>query len=56
MIIVQRFLSHVKHRVGAGVSQKPSVATVKPDYDYIDLGALARNMFYMLLRESITQG
>jgi len=27
----------------------------KPDYDYIDLGALARNVFYMLLRESITQ-
>lgn len=26
-----------------------------PDYDFIDLGALARNVFYMILRESITQ-
>lgn len=27
----------------------------KPDYDFIDLGALSRNVFYMLLREQITQ-
>lgn len=26
-----------------------------PDDDFIDLGALARNVFYMILRESITQ-
>lgn len=26
-----------------------------PDDDFIDLGALARNVFYMLLRQSITQ-
>ncbi len=26
-----------------------------PDFDFIDLGALARNVFYMLLREHITQ-
>ena len=26
-----------------------------PDYDFIDLGALARNIFYTMLRESITQ-
>jgi len=26
-----------------------------PDDDFIDLGALARNIFYMLMRESITQ-
>ena len=26
-----------------------------PDYDFIDLGALAHNVFFMLLRESITQ-
>lgn len=26
-----------------------------PDDDFIDLGALARNVFYMLLREQITQ-
>jgi len=27
-----------------------------PDFDFIDLGALAHNIFYMLLREQITQG
>ena len=27
----------------------------KPEYDFIDLGALARNVFYMILREHITQ-
>lgn len=27
----------------------------KPAYDFIDLGALARNVFYMMLREKITQ-
>ena len=26
-----------------------------PNFDFIDLGALARNVFYMLLRENITQ-
>ena len=26
-----------------------------PAFDFIDLGALARNMFYMILRENITQ-
>ena len=26
-----------------------------PDFDFIDLGALATNIFYMLLRERITQ-
>lgn len=30
--------------------------TKNPDDDFIDLGALARNIFYMLLREYITQG
>ena len=27
----------------------------KPDYDFIDLGALSRNMFYMICRDHITQ-
>jgi len=27
-----------------------------PDDDFIDLGALARNVFFMIMRESITQG
>ncbi len=27
-----------------------------PDYDFIDLGALARNVFYGILRECITEG
>ena len=26
-----------------------------PDYDFIDLGALSRNVFFMILREYITQ-
>ena len=26
-----------------------------PNFDFIDLGALARNVFYMILRENITQ-
>ena len=26
-----------------------------PDYDFIDLGALARNIFFMLIRESIIE-
>lgn len=26
-----------------------------PNFDFIDLGALARNIFYMVLRENITQ-
>ena len=30
-------------------------STPEADYDFIDLGALARNIFYMLLREQITQ-
>lgn len=30
-------------------------SNIKPDYDFIDLGALARNVFYMLMREYITQ-
>ena len=34
----------------------PSTSFLKhPDYDFIDLGALARNVFYMILREYITQ-
>ena len=47
-------LNHRKNkRAGAGFCSrygKPS-----PDDDFIDLGALARNVFYMILRESITQ-
>ncbi|MCP4493244.1 MAG: hypothetical protein GY820_38970 [Gammaproteobacteria bacterium] len=30
-------------------------STPDPDHDFIDLGALSRNIFYMLLRENITQ-
>lgn len=29
-------------------------ASKGPDHDFIDLGALSRNIFYMILRESIT--
>lgn len=31
-------------------------STPNPDYDFIDLSALARNVFYMIMREIITQG
>ena len=29
---------------------------MRPDFDFIDLGALARNVFYGIRRESITEG
>ena len=31
-------------------------SNIDPDHDFIDLGALSRNVFYMVLREAITHG
>ena len=47
-------LNHPKANVGVGYENRHK--NPHPDYDFIDLGALARNVFFMLLRESITQG
>ena len=46
-------LNHPKVSSGSGYDNRHSEP--HPDYDFIDLGALARNVFYMLLREAITQ-
>ena len=46
-------LNHRKNgRDGMGFSSR--FDTPEPDDDFIDLGALARNVFYMIMRESIT--
>lgn len=49
-------LNHPKIDVGQTINFCDRYSKPKPDYDFIDLSALARNIFYMLLRESITQG
>ena len=46
-------LNHPKISEGVGYNNRHNEP--HPDYDFIDLGALARNVFYMLLRENITQ-
>ena len=46
-------LNHPNISEGAGYNNSHNKP--HPDYDFIDLGALSRNIFYMLLRESITQ-
>ncbi len=48
-------LNHPKIDTGAEIMFVDRYSTPKPDYDFIDLGALARNIFYMLLRQSITE-
>jgi len=49
-------LNHPKISSGIGYENRMEDYPEKnPDYDFIDLNALARNIFYMLLRESITQ-
>ena len=48
-------LNHAKIEIEGFTASCSRYHTTKPDYDYIDLGALARNIFYMLLRETITQ-
>lgn len=46
-------LNHPKISEGAGYNNRHNKP--HPDYDFIDLGALARNIFYMILRQHITQ-
>ena len=46
-------LNNPKVSSGEGYSKRHT--TWHPDYDFIDLGALARNIFYMMCREYITQ-
>lgn len=48
-------LNHPKIDTGAKYMFCSRYDSPKPDYDFIDLGALARNVFYMLLRRSITE-
>ncbi len=48
-------LNHAKIELKGFMATSSRYHKTKPDYDYIDLGALARNIFYMLLREQITQ-
>jgi hypothetical protein len=43
-------------RISSGVEYENRFNSSRnPDFDFIDLGALARNIFYMLWREHITQ-
>jgi len=49
-------LNHAKIEQGGFIASSSRYHKTKPDYDYIDLGALARNIVFMLFRESITQG
>jgi len=48
-------LNHAKIEQVGFIASSSRYHKTKPDYDYIDLSALARNVFYMLLREQITQ-
>ena len=48
-------LNHPKIDTGAEILFVSRYSSPKPDYDFIDLGALSRNVFYMILRENITQ-
>ena len=48
-------LNHTKIELEGFRSSSSRYHKTKPDYDYIDLGALARNMFYMICRDYITQ-
>lgn len=47
-------LNHPLISSGEGYANRHK--TWHADYDFIDLGALARNIFYMLLRGKITEG
>ncbi len=49
-------LNHPKISTEAGyMNRHKRTGRMDPDYDFIGLSALARNVFFMLLRESITQ-
>ena len=42
-------------KISSGEGYDNRHAVFSPDYDFIDLGALASNVFYMLMRKQITQ-
>lgn len=48
-------LNHAKIEQKGFIASTSRYHKTKPDYDYIDLGALARNIGYMIMREQITQ-
>jgi len=49
-------LNHPKIDIGQTINFCGRDFKPKADYDFVDLSALARNIFFMLLRESITGG
>jgi hypothetical protein len=48
-------LNHPKIDTGQDIMFSSRYDSIKPDYDFIDLDALARNVMYMIMREYITQ-
>ncbi len=48
-------LNHPKIDTGSDHMFVSRYHSIKPDYDFIDLGALARNIKFMIMREYITQ-
>ncbi len=48
-------LNHAKIEREGFIASSSRYHKTKLDYDYIDLGALARNIGYMLMRQRITQ-
>ena len=48
-------LSHAKIEIKGFIASSSRYHETNSDYDYIDLGALARNVFFMILRECITR-
>lgn len=48
-------LNHAKIEQKGFTPSRSRYHKTKPDYDFIDLGALARNVFYMICRTQITQ-
>jgi len=48
-------LNHAKIEQQGFMASSSRFHKTKPDYDYIDLSALARNIGYMIMREQITQ-
>ncbi len=48
-------LNHAEIEIEGFIASSSRYHDTKPEYDYIDLGALSNNIFYMILREHITQ-
>ena len=54
MISIEK-LNHAKIKQKGFIASSSRFHKTKPDYDYIDLSALARNIGYMIMRTQITQ-